>query len=474
MGERLQPINADGQEALVRPQRVPDDAPVGSSSLDTQQIFGQERLFQPPGSMSDISQSVNTGTPALFDPPIIIEDYEQHHLPYNPFDPAENARRAEILTDTDRELGLLERISPRRILTEIGGSRRFEGYLREYAAVLGIEGISSQDIRRFKVRADKAYRGRSSDLRLRMVDDMKRNLELLIEDRFDADLVTIAALKGDAGITQELVEKESLAATREFKPARREDKIKKLRSLRTQREDLLISNYPIYLRLWQDLNPDGINIEAMRTAFEMASANHTQQLALAEKLYADLSNSINQRALAYTTQWKQLTIDQGLPSEIADEKAHLLILDATAGPMITRVVKMQEIRSMTEELLLKTFGISSRLWTEMTTGNLETQHDLDASFESPNLTVDNKIKLAKGIYRKIDKRLIADSTRLFTRLAAILREKGKLGEFDITLKTNRRQAQLKSLSRPEQYEKIKVWSRALGLEPETVPTARNF
>lgn len=400
--------------------------------------------------------------------PLEIVDIEEHHFPYDPFKPIVNARRAMILSGVES--------SPLRrfpgLLAEIQGSRRFGGYLKDYAAVLGIGGISPQDIRRFRTGADKVYRREPPVVRARMVEDMKRNLELLIEHSFDTDLVTIAALKSDAGITQESIEEKGAELAGKFKPAKRGDKISILRTLRTHKEGLLISNYDIYLRIWQELNPDGVNIKVMRAAFEMAGSDHAKQLALAEKLYADVANVINQRAGAYSAQWKQLSIDQGFPSEMADEQAHLFVQDGATGSLVGRVIQMQEIKGMVEDLLLKTFGISSKLWAEMTTGSAETQHDLDAALSSPHMSIENRIKLAKGMYRKIDRQLKADSTRLFTRLAVLLREKGRSGELDVTFKIHSRQAQLKSLSRPEQYKKVKVWLKALGLEPEPAPTAR--
>lgn len=441
-------------------------------SLDPDQILGSENPVLENTSIGNANQTASSGTlssPLGFPTkPLEIVDIEEHHLPHDPFNPESNARRAMILAE--REAGPLRRFSG--LLADIQGSRRFRVYLKDYAAVLGIGEISSQDIRRFKIRADKAYRREPPVVRARMAEDMKRNLELLIEDGFDANLARLSALKRDAGKTQELIEEEGTQLAREFKPARRGDKISILRTLRTQKEGLLISNYELYLRIWQDLNPDGVNIDAMKATFEMAGSSRKQQLALAEKLYADVSNVINQRALAYAAQWKQLSIDQGLPSEMADEQTHLFVHDATRGPVIERVIQMQEIKGMVEELLLKTFGISSKLWAEITTGSAETQYDLDAASSSPYMSIENRIKLAKGIYRKIDRQLKADSAHLFTRLARVLREKTNLGEKDIIFKINRRQAQLKSLSRPEQYKKIKVWLRALGLEPEPTPTAK--
>lgn len=468
MGEK-QPINV-GAEVITA--QAPDQAlnvtsaDVGSLP-DPVQIPGLDSPALEDAVIGDTNQAVSSGT--LSNPlgPLEIIDIERHHVPFSS-NPEENERRAEILAE--KESGPLSRFSG--LLAEIQGSRRFGGYLKEYAAVLGIGGKSSEDIRRFKTGAERNYKKESSVIRAEMEEDMKKKLERLIEDRFNTDLATIAALKRDAGKTQESIELESAELAGEFKPAKRGNKISILRTFSVLKEELLIKNYELYLRIWQELNPDEVDIEMMRAAFEMAGSDRKKQLVLAEKLYADVSSVIIQRTGAYSAQWKQLSIDQGLSSEMADEESHLMVRDTATGALTERIIWMRKIRAMTEDLLLKTFGISSRLWAEMTTGSLETQFDLDSGFDSPHMTVENRIKFAKGLYRKIDKRLKADSNRLFARLARVLKEKTNLGEKDIIFKINRRQAQLKSLSRPEQYKNIKVWLRALGLEPEPVPTAR--
>lgn len=432
------------------PDHALNAAPADVSSLpDPVQIPGLDSQTLDDTAIGDTTLTVSPGTLV------------------NPSDPAENTRRAEILAG--QESGPLSKFS--ELLSGIRGSKRFEGHLKEYAAVLGIGGTSTQDIRRFKIRAEKNYRRQAPDVRVEMEHDMKRNLELLIEDRFDADLVTIAALKTDAGIDELTVQQEGWDAAREFKPANRKVKTKILRSLAGEKKSLLISNYETYLIIWQDLNPHGVDIGTMRAAFEMAGSDRAQQLALAEKLYAEVSSVINQRAGAFTAQWKQLTIDQGLPSEMADKEAHLLFRDATTGSLVARTYGMQQIRAMNEELLLKTFGISSSLWAEISRGSLETQFDLDAAFESPLITVENKIKLAKGMYRRIDRKLKAEAARLFEAQASLLRKKGKLGELDITLKTHNQQNRLQSMSRIEQYRWIREKLRSLGMEPLPVPGA---
>lgn len=400
------------------------------------------------------------------EPPINIVDRSPEQLPYEPFNPEANAARAAILSDSG-PMSIVKKLSPRRAISELQGSRRFEQYIKQYERVLRTRKTPQEGIERFKAQAERIYKKQPTTMRAATEEEMKRNLELLIESSFDADLAAIESLKGDAGKSQEIIEGEEAGVKGEFKPARREAKINILQTLATEKEDLLISNYETYLRIWQDLNPDGVNIEALRATFENAGSDRTQQVAFAEKLYSEASHAINQRALAFAAQWKQLSIDRGLPSDMADEEAHLLATDATRGPLLERMIKMREIKAMTEELLLRTFGITSKLYAEMTTRSAETQYDLDAAFNSPHMSVENRIKLAKGLYRKIDRLLRSQSDRLFTHVAKHLRKDRP--EADVTFELHRRQSLLKSLPRHDQHRRIKDGLEALGLKFEPVP-----
>ncbi len=402
------------------------------------------------------------------EPALNVVDRSPHQLPYDPFNPEINAARARILSEPEPDKQpSAEKFSATRILSEFQARRKYNQYVKEYTTVLLIRGTPQEGIEKFRIQAQSRYKRASAYARKDMEMNMKRNLELLLEDAFDTDLTIVADLMTDNGKSPDAVGRFKEETKAEFKPTKRKEKIALLRGLETQREEYLIANYKIYLGIWNDLNHDGVNIEAMRAAFENAHNNRGQQAGLAEKLYAEVSNGISQRALAYAAQWRQLSIDQGMPSDMANEDANLLVSDATKGPLSARVNKMREIKGMTEELLFRTFGITSELYGKMVTGGKEAQYDLDAAFNDPNMTIENRIKFAKGMYRKVDRIMRGQKSRLLAQLAKQL--KREYHKAEVRFRIHETEALISSLPRINQYDFIATRLASMGLTFEPIP-----
>lgn len=294
-----------------------------------------------------------------------------------------------------------------------------------------------------------------SHLRIADLGEIKRveraGAERSLNSIFEDHLQTIRILRRDAGESEEEVEvyERTLPHPSNLRAVNKDglDKYELIRSLSIDKQKLLIANFPEYIRIWGELDPESRDAaEATRKQFD-ESSDEGAKSELSSRTREQVERSINIKTMYYAEMMQALNIDSGMSFEDAERLAvekSLALVGVSSIPEKTLILK--SLKKEAIDLLLDTLEISIEVWEALYPGTGE-----DEEIRLHGNTEEERAKNAKHLYKKIAEELEKRRGEYRLRLTEKLTSVG-INNIEATRDSVLSERELIRLSRIEQVQ----------------------
>lgn len=243
-----------------------------------------------------------------------------------------------------------------------------------------------------------------------------------------------------------------------FNNLKDKQKQKVLGELKQEREQLAIMNFPNYISIWSEVNPeDEEKIANSKADFYAADQTEEGKAKISEQARKTLNESIVDKERFYTQMIITVYVDSGIPYEEAKELAGSKSSELQRTSAIHEKANLLKAhKEQALRFLVSTLDYSIRVWEELFPGMGEEEKARITS-ESDET---QRTKLAKDLYKKTQEELQKRKESYHKALEANLHETGPISYIGSPmLEANKERLRLDTLPRTEQIRALNHYQK---------------
>jgi len=304
-----------------------------------------------------------------------------------------------------------DNIQPRFNLPTMVEANRESAYLNlmgnylVFASALGPQS-SIIDLEEQRAKDVSTYHNADANKRREMETALRKQFDDLLVKGIDHTLEMLLRFKKDAKEPPEEVYAYIEAQRVRFTSKRGSMKINMLLELVSEKQRMAVLNLGDYKKTWLAIFPQGPRTNFWKKRWEKAEASGDQiELAeISEGLRKELGKKLLAKAHDYLEEWHTLSIDSGMPADVALHKVSERAEIFRKSPLSVKTEILKELEARADAALLLLFPVSVRLWGSIVkTDRDEIEAKLNNDFD--NASVEDKVRIARELYVRFKREL---------------------------------------------------------------------